>query len=53
MPGEPFIDERVVGRHQVEDVAVLANDALEEQLCLATECQTQVVVEIGNIIEFG
>ena len=48
VPGEPFVDERVVGRHQVEDVAVLAHDALEEELCLAPERQPQVVVEIGE-----
>ncbi len=27
---EPLVDERVVGRQQIEDVSILADDAVEE-----------------------
>ena len=35
VPRQPLVDERVVGGQQVEDAAVLAHDAVEEQLGLA------------------
>ena len=35
VPGEALVDEGVVGGQQVEDAAVLAHDAVEEQLGLA------------------
>ena len=34
---QPLVDERVVGVEQVEDAAVFAHDALEEQLRLGAE----------------
>ncbi len=46
---EPFIHERIIRSHQVEDVAVFANDALEEHFALAPEGLPQVVVEIGEL----
>jgi hypothetical protein len=37
VPGQALVDEGVVRRHQVDDVAVLAHDALEQQFGLALE----------------
>ena len=34
---EPLVDERVIGRQQIEDAAVFVNDAAEEQLDFAPE----------------
>ena len=48
VPRESIVDERVVGVEQVEDAAVLAHDALEEQLRLAAERLPQPVVEVGE-----
>ena len=47
MPRQPLVDERVVRVHQVEHAAILAHDAVEEQLRLALEGLPQVVVEVG------
>ena len=47
MARQPLVDERVVGGQQVEDVAVLPNDALEEQLGLALQALSQFVVPVG------
>src|SRR5687767_11459497 len=44
--GQPFVEERVVGAQEVERGAVLADDALHEQLGLALEGLPQRVVEI-------
>ena len=46
--GEPLVEERVVRLEQVEHAAVLAQDALEEQLRLLAERLPQVVVEVGE-----
>ena len=46
--GEPLVDEGVVGAQQIEHAAILAHDALEEQLGLPPEGLPQVVVEIGE-----
>src|SRR5579864_1461559 len=43
---EPFIQERVVGSQQVNDATVFFDDAVEEQLGLALEALTQLVVPI-------
>src|SRR6187455_1920436 len=43
---EPFVDERVVAVHQVEDAAVLSQHALEKELGLTLKRLTKVVVEI-------
>ena len=48
--GQPLVDERVVGRQQIEHVVVLAHDAVEEQLGLALKRLPQVVVEVREQI---
>ncbi len=50
---EPFVDERVIGREQVEDAAVLVNDAAEEQLDLAPESFAQRAIEVREQIHDG
>ena len=50
VPREPLVDERVVGAQQVEHVAVLAHDAVEEQLGFPAKRLPQVVVEIGKAL---
>ena len=50
MPRQPLVDERVVRGQQVEDAAVLAHDAVEEQLRLAPERLPQVVVEVRELV---
>ena len=50
MPGQPLVHERVVCRQQIEDVAVLAHDAVEEQFGFALKRLPQVVVEVGKQI---
>ena len=47
MPGEPLVDERVVRGQQIDDVAILAHDAFEEQFRLAPETLPQLVVPVG------
>ncbi len=47
---EPLVQERVVGRHQVEDVAIFADDAREEERGLALEGLAEVVVEVGKLL---
>ena len=32
VPGQAFVHERVIGCQQIDDAAVLAHDAVEEQL---------------------
>ena len=44
--GEPFVDERVVRGQQIQDAAVLVDDAVEQELDLAAKRVPQVVVEI-------
>ena len=50
---EPFVQERVVGCHEVEHAAVLVQDALEEELRLAAEIEAEVLAEIGEQIFVG
>ena len=50
MPGQALVDERVVGRHQVEDAAVLVHDGREEELGLLAEGLAQVVVEVRELV---
>ena len=45
--GEPFVDERVVGVQQLEDVAVLADHAAEHEFGFLLERLAQVVVELA------
>ena len=49
VPGEPIVDERIVGVEEFEDAAVLAHDVVEEQLCLANHRRTEVRVEFVNV----
>ena len=53
MARQPLVHEGVVGRQQVEHAAVLAHDALEQQLGLAAERLAQVVVEVREIVLIG
>ena len=46
MTGEPLVDERVVRGQEIQDAAVLADDAVEQELDLAAKRLPQVVVEI-------
>ncbi len=46
--GEPLVDEGVVGGQQLEHAAVLAQDAVEEELGLAMKRAAQRLVEIGE-----
>ena len=45
---EPLVDERVVRGQQIEDAAVFAEDAVDEQLDLLAEGVAQAVVELGK-----
>ena len=49
--GQALVDERVVRREQIDHVAVLADDAVEEQLRLALHRLEQVVVGVGIEID--
>ena len=53
MPGEPLVQERVVRAEQVDDAAVLADHAVDEELGLLTQCLPQVVVEIRKDAHVG
>ena len=44
--GQPLVDERVVRRQQVDDAAVLADDAVEQQLDFAPHGVAQRIVEV-------
>ena len=44
---QPLVDEGVVGRQQIEHVAIVADDAVEEELDLAPHRAAQRVVEVG------
>ena len=46
VPGEPFVDERVIRGQQIQDAAILVDDAVEQELDLAAKRLPQVVVEI-------
>ena len=43
---QPLVDERVVRGQQIDDVAILADDAVEEQLGLALQALAQLVVPV-------
>ena len=43
---QPFVDERVVGAQQIQHAAILAEDAVEEQLGFLPERLTEIVVEV-------
>src|SRR5690606_18421508 len=50
MTREALVDERVVGGQQIQNAAVLVNDAREEELRLALEALPQSVVEIRELV---
>ena len=37
MPGEPFVDERVIRVQQIQDAAILVQDAVEQELDLTAK----------------
>src|SRR5262249_7648770 len=49
MPRQALVDEAVIRRHEIENVAIPVDDALEEQLDLAHHRPAQVVVEVGEL----
>ena len=49
MTGQPFVDECVVGRQEVDDVAVFADDARRRN-SVSLECLPEVVVEIRKLV---
>ena len=53
VPGQALVQERVVGGDEVEGAAVLAHDALEEELGLAAQGPAQGLVEVGEDDEVG
>src|SRR5688572_5944359 len=53
VPGQAFVDERVVGAQQLHRAAVLSQDVAEEQLRLAAERLADVVVEVGEHQQVG
>ena len=44
---QPFVDEGVVGGQQIDDAAILADHAVEQQLHLAAHRLPQRIVEVG------
>ena len=50
---QPLVDERVVGRQQIEDTAILTKDAVEEQLGLSLERLPQLVVPVRIVDAVG
>src|SRR5205814_7324568 len=53
VPGQTLVEERIVGVQQVEHAAILADDTVEEQLRLALEGLTQIVVEVKEQFRTG
>ena len=53
VPGQPLVEERVLAVEEVQDAAVLADDALEEQLALPAHREAQVVLEGGEALAVG
>ena len=53
VPRQPLVDESVIGAQQIQDAAILAQLALDEQLRLLLERLAQVVVEIGEEVGIG
>src|SRR4029450_2629994 len=53
MAGEPLVEERVVGREQVADVAIAEQDARHERLDLYGHVLSQLVVERGKQVRIG
>ena len=48
VPGQPFVYERVIGGHQIQNAAVFPQDAFKEKLRFAAERLPEIVVEIGE-----
>src|SRR6185369_13959433 len=46
VPGETFVQERVVGIQQIEHAAIFAEDAFKKQRRLAFEGLAQIVVKV-------
>ena len=50
MQRQSLVQERVIGPQQIKRAAILAQDAFEEQFCLAAKSLPQGIVEIGKVI---
>ncbi len=50
VPRQLFVEERLVGRQQIDDAAVLLQLSVEKQLHLPDERDPQVVVEPGKLL---
>ena len=48
MARHALVDERVVRRQQIDDAAVVANEAVEEQLGFALERERQRLIGVGK-----
>src|SRR5262249_31283028 len=46
MRGEPFVDEGVISRDQVEHAVIFANDRIEEHLDLSAERLPQALIKV-------
>ncbi len=53
MTRETFVDERVIGREEVHDIAVFAHDAGKKQFRFLLEGQPQIVVEVRKFVGVG
>src|SRR2546427_1490385 len=50
---EPLVDERVIRFQYVENISILADDALEEHFGLPLKCLPQIVVKVGESEQVG
>ena len=53
VPREPFVEERVVRRQQLQHAAVLLQLAPDEQVGLLLHGLTQVLVEVRELVDIG
>jgi hypothetical protein len=51
--GQPLVEERVIRAQKVEHAAILAQDAVDEELCLAAKRLPEVFVEIREQAHVG
>ena len=53
MDSQPFVDERIVRRHQVEDASIFPHDTCAKELQLPLEGLPQVVFEVRILRRVG
>src|SRR6185369_8614503 len=53
VPRQPFVDERVIRRQKIEDAAVFADDAREQQFGLMPHRLTEVVVKVRESLRIA